>query len=104
MKLVLDFLVGMLSDAGLGLSPMDDLRGLTGVVFSLAVGSSDEGGLLQSVVSLSSLLVCGVDDMTFLLGVAGDASILSSPLFSTDVDLTDLWETTVPSSNVLARL
>ena len=94
----------MLSDAGLGPSPMDDLRGLTGVMLSFLCGGSAEGGLLLSVMVLSLSMVHGVDDMTFLLGVVGDASILLSPSFSTSFNLADLSETTVPSSNVLARL
>ena len=83
---------------------MDDSCGLTGVVLLFLCGSSAEGGLLLSVVFLALLLVCGVDSMAFLLEAGVDISILSSPSFSTGFDAVGCLETTVPSSNVLAKL
>ena len=83
---------------------MDDLRGLMGVVCLFLCGSSADCGLLLTVMFLFSVAFCGVDDMTFLLGVVGNASILLSPSFATDFGIADLSETTVPLSNVLARL
>ena len=104
MTRLLDVLLGTLSAAGLGPPPMDNLCGLTGVVLLFLCGGSTEGGLLLSVVFLTLLLVCGVDGMAFLLGVAGDVCILSSPSFSASFDNVDHLETTAPSSIVLARL
>ena len=104
MVCLLDFLVGMLSTTGLGLPPVDNLHGLTGVVLLFLTGSSAEGSLLLSAVFLTLLLVCGIDGMAFLLEVVGDICILSSPSFSTDFDVVDCLETTAPSSIVLAGL
>ena len=101
---LLDLLVGMLSVAGLGLPAMGNFRGLTGVMLLFLTGSSAEGGLLLSVVFLTLLLVCGVDGMAFLLEVAGDICILSSPSFSVGSNVVNHLDATVPSSIVLVGL
>ena len=83
---------------------MGNFCALTGVMLLFLTGSSAEGGLILSAVSLILLLVCGVDSAAFLLEGESDICSPSSPSFSASSDSVNCLDTTVPSSIVLVKL